>query len=58
MITNLQSDFSTTNDATLLASQTSIMSAMKHYFKYEVLMRGCGISYSGRFFRRLGKNKN
>ena len=45
MITNLQSDFSTTNAATLLASQASIMSAMKHYFKYEVLMGGCGISY-------------
>ena len=45
MINNLQSDFSTTNAATLLASQASIMSAMKHYFKFEVLMGGCGISY-------------
>jgi hypothetical protein len=45
IILNLQSDFSTTNSATLLASQASIMSAMKHYFKYEVLMGGCGISY-------------
>jgi len=45
IISNLQSDFTTTNAATLLASQASIMSAMKHYFKYEVLMGGCGISY-------------
>ena len=44
-ILNLQSDFTTTNSATLLASQASIMSAMKHYFKYEVLGGGCGISY-------------
>ena len=43
-ISNLQADFSTTNAATLLASQASIMSAMKHYFKFEVLMGGCGIS--------------
>ena len=43
-VLNLQSDFSTTNTATLLASQASIMSSMKHYFKYEVLMGGCGIS--------------
>ena len=45
IISNLQSDFTTTNAATLLASQASIMSAMKHYFKYEVAMGGCGISY-------------
>ena len=44
-ISNLQADFTTTNAATLLASQASIMSAMKHYFKFEVLMGGCGISY-------------
>ena len=44
IISNLQSDFSTTNAVTLLASQTSIMSAMKHYFKYEVPCGGCGIS--------------
>lgn len=43
-VSNLQSDFTTTNAATLLASQASIMSAMKHYFKYEVLMGGCGVS--------------
>lgn len=44
-ISNLQSDFSTTNVVTLLASQASIMSSMKHYFKFEVLGGGCGISY-------------
>ena len=44
-ISNLQSDFTTTNAATLIASQATIMSAMKHYFKYEVLGGGCGISY-------------
>ena len=44
-ITNLQSNFSTTNDTTLVVSQTSIMSAMKQYFKYEVLFAGCGVSY-------------
>ena len=45
IVSNLQSDFSTTNAATLLASQASIMSAMKHYFKYEMLGGGCGVSY-------------
>ena len=44
-ISKLQSDFSTTNSVTLFASQASIMSAMKHYFKYELAMGGCGISY-------------
>ena len=44
IITNLQSDFSTTNAATLVTSQASIMSAMKHYFNFEVGMGGCGIS--------------
>ena len=44
-ISNLKSDFSTTNDITLVVSHTSIMSAMKQYFKYEVLFEGCGVSY-------------
>ena len=44
-ISNLKSDFSTTNDTTLVVSHTSIMSAMKQYFKYEVLFEGCGVSY-------------
>ena len=44
-VSNLQSDFTTTNAVTLVVSQTSIMSAMKHYFSYEALGGGCGISY-------------
>ena len=41
---NLQSNFSTTNLASLTTSQISIMSAMKQYFTYTVGMGGCGIS--------------
>ena len=44
-ILNLQSDFTTTNAATLLASQASIMSAMKNYFTYKGIAGWCGISY-------------
>jgi hypothetical protein len=44
-ISNLQSDFSTTNAVTLLVSQASIMSAMKNYFVYKGIMGICGISY-------------
>ena len=44
VISNLQADFTTTNAANLLASQASIMSAMKHYFNFEVSMGGCGIN--------------
>ena len=44
-ISNLQSDFSTTNAVTLLVSQASIMSAMKNYFVYRGIMGICGISY-------------
>ena len=44
VISNLQADFSTTNPTTLITSQVSIMSAMKQYFTYRVLMGGCGIS--------------
>ena len=43
-LSNLESDFSTTNPVTLATSQVSIMSAMKQYFTYQVLMGGCGIS--------------
>ena len=43
-ISNLQANFTTTNPATLITSQVSIMSAMKQYFIYKVLMGGCGIS--------------
>ena len=43
-LSNLESNFSTTNPVTLATSQVSIMSAMKQYFTYRVLMGGCGIS--------------
>jgi len=45
IISNLQSDFSTTNAVTLSVSQTSIMSAMKQYFVYKGICGICGISY-------------
>ena len=44
VISNLQANFSTTNSIILTTSQVSIMSAMKQYFVYKVLMGGCGIS--------------
>ena len=44
IISNLKSNFTTTNPVTLTTSQISIMSAMKQYFKYEVIMCVCGIS--------------
>ena len=44
VISNLQSDFTTTNSVTLTTSQVSIMSAMKQYIVYKLLMAGCGIT--------------
>ena len=44
IISNLKSNFTTTNPVTLTTSQISIMSAMKQYFKYEVIMFVYGIS--------------
>jgi len=44
IISKLKSNFTTTNPVTLTTSQISIMSAMKQYFKYEVIMYVCGIS--------------
>ena len=44
IISYLESDFTTTNPATLATSQMTIMSAMKNYFKYEAIMMVCGIS--------------
>ena len=44
VISNLESNFSTTNPVSLTTSQLSIMSAMKHYFQYSLGMGGCGIS--------------
>ena len=43
-IDNLECNFTTTSPAALVTSQVSIMSAMKQYFTYRVLMAGCGIS--------------
>ena len=43
-IDNLECNFSTTTQVAQVTSQVSIMSAMKQYFTYKVLMAGCGIS--------------
>jgi hypothetical protein len=43
LIDALSSDFTTTTPTSLIASQITIMDAMKQYFKYKVLMGGCGI---------------
>ena len=44
IISNFESNFTTTNQVTLTTSQVSIMSAMKQYFIYKVVMSVCGIS--------------
>ena len=44
IISNLKSNFTTTNSVTLATSQLAIMSSMKQYFIYEEDMYGCGIS--------------
>lgn len=44
IISNLQSDFTTTEEITLATSQATIMSAMKNYFEFNLGMGGCGIS--------------
>ena len=43
-IDNLECNFSTTSQVAQITSQVAIMSAMKQYFNYKVLMAGCGIS--------------
>ena len=43
-ISQLESNFSTTNPVSLCTSQMTIMSAMKSYFDYRLGMGGCGIS--------------
>lgn len=40
---NLSADFTTTTKASLISSQITIMESMKKYFKYKVIMIGCGI---------------
>ena len=44
IISNLESNFTTSNPITLATSQMSIMSAMKNYFVYKAVMCVCGIS--------------
>ena len=44
IISNLESNFTTTNPITLATSQMSIMSAMKNYFVYKAIMYVCGIN--------------
>ena len=44
IISNLESNFTTSNSVTLATSQMSIMSAMKNYFIYKAIMCVCGIS--------------
>lgn len=39
----LSADFTTTTNASLIASQITIMESVKKYFKYKVTMIGCGI---------------
>ena len=44
VIEALECNFSTTSQVAKVTSQVTIMSAMKQYFTYRVLMIGCGIS--------------
>ena len=44
IISNLESNFTTTNSVTLTTSQISVMSSMKNYFIYKVIRKVCGIS--------------
>ena len=44
LISNLESDFTTTTPVSLITSQVSIMSSMKNYFEYGLEFDGCGIS--------------
>ena len=44
VIDTLECNFSTTTQVAKVTSQVTIMSAMKNYFTYRLLMAGCGIS--------------
>ena len=44
VVQNLECNFSTTNPITKVTSQVTIMSSMKDFFEYKLLMAGCGIS--------------
>ena len=54
VVDNLECDFSTTSAVAKVTSQVCIMSAMKQYFTYRVLMAGCGISS----ITKIGKKSN
>lgn len=43
LLQTLTSDFSTTTPTTRIASQITVMEAVKPYFEYEVVMTGCGL---------------
>ena len=43
LIENLSADFTTTTPTSLIAGQITIMESMKEFFKYKVVMIGCGI---------------
>lgn len=43
LIDNLSADFSTTTPTTLISSQITIMESMREFFKYKVMIMGCGI---------------
>lgn len=43
LVSTLSADFTTTTLTSLISSQITIMAAMKEYFKYKVIMIGCGL---------------
>lgn len=43
LMNTLSANFTTTTPTSLITSQITIMAAMKDYFKYKVIMIGCGI---------------
>ena len=45
LVETVDFDFSTTALDTKIAGNVILMSAMKHYFEYRVIMDGCGIPY-------------
>ena len=45
IINTMTPDFSTTTNISLAVGQLSIMSAMKNYFKYRLLLGGCGFPF-------------
>ena len=45
IIDTLSPNFTTTTPVSSSVGQISIMSALKHYFKYKVLMGGCALPY-------------